>query len=758
MVYICILTALIIMTLAIVWAIKKRTNTSKWISCILIGILCATFFMVLPTEWVKEGKEVLSKPLYTVLSALLYSFKALGGRQDIAQLESVALDGVLKTVYICVGYVMFALAPILASSLVLSCIGDVGERMRYLFSRSKKCCVFSEINENSLALAEGIAQEPGRKTLVFCGTKDADKDLAEKAKKLGAILLHKSADQLRLGCRFKAYEFYLLSEKEEQNIELTEGFILKRDALQKHDITICSFVQNKANIHVMESMIAKKPCAVFESTHEVLLEKAATIHSQSPKTELVFFGVSPTDQEFARFAQQYGVTSYEGDWQSTELDDRYKGYDINLYYAQDKEDEFGNTKKVADSKGLGYRNNHLVTQWQEEPLKIRFIDEIALFCNNHLFEHPLYDLPAGQKDIFVLLVGCGRLGMQMLKTVLWCGQIKGYTLKVRVLDKEAERIEKEFYSQCPEIGIAAEDVKEENADSAKKIYDVAFEQVDVESMDFEAKINAHADATFICVATGSDELNVSTAETIHSILRRKYIEDTPPIFARVRKGKIAKNFEEKGSYLDERNISLFGTAKSIYANKALFHPDLENLALAVHLCYNWALDQPKDSFDYKKALYDYCTSEYARRSSMAAALHIGAKIRGAGIIAAGPIPTEEELSKFVRALEDKTLELALMENEHERWNAYMRSEGFRKATFEVVKQYAPYTRTHKDEMAKWHPCIVPWVELDGLQEQYNALQNALYLKPSNFKEYDQKLVVEIPQIIQRANKLCKEGW
>ncbi|MBQ4333373.1 MAG: hypothetical protein IJC33_06325 [Clostridia bacterium] len=742
MVYVCVLIALIIMTLAIVWAVKKRTNTSKWISCVLIGILCATFFMVLPTEWVKEGKEVLSKPLYTVLSALLYSFKALGGRQDIAQLESVALDGVLKTVYICVSYVMFALAPILASSLVLSCIGDMGERMRYLFSRSKKCCVFSEINENSLALAEGIAQGPDRKTLVFCGTKSTDKDHVEKAKKLGAILLHKSADQLRLGRRFQAYEFYFLSEKEEKNIELTEGFILKRDALQKYEVTICSFVQNKANIHVMESMVAKKPCAVFESTHEVLLKKAATIRSRSPKTELVFFGVSPTDREFARFAQQYAVTAYEGDWQSTELDDRYKGYDINLYYPRDEKDESGKTKTVAVSKGLGYRNNHLIAQWQEEPLKIRFIDEIALFCNNHLFEHPLYDLPAGRKDISVLLVGCGRLGMQMLKSVLWCGQIKGYTLKVRVLDKKAIRIEKEFRAQCPEMDH----------------YDVAFEYANVENNDFEAKIQAHADATFICVATGSDELNVSTAETIHSILRRKYIEDTPPIFARVRKSKIAKNFEEKGSYLDERNISLFGTAKSIYANKALFHSDLENLALAVHLCYNWALDQPKDSFAYKKALYDYCTSEYARRSSMAAALHIGAKIRGAGITTAGPIPTEEELSEFVRALEDKGLELALTENEHKRWNAFMRSEGFRKAAFEEVKQYAPYTRTHKDEVAKWHPCIVPWAELDGLQEQYNALQKELNLKPSDFKEYDRKIVVETPQIIQRANKLCKEGW
>ena len=106
----------------------------------------------------------------------------------------------------------------------------------------------------------------------------------------------------------------------------------------------------------------------------------------------------------------------------------------------------------------------------------------------------------------------------------------------------------------------------------------------------------------------------------------------------------------------------------------------------------------------------------------------------------------------------KTKKEVLIENEHERWNAFMRSEGFRTVDFETVKKYAPYTRSHKDEAAKLHPCITSWTGLDALQQQYNELQNKLYLKKSNFKEYDEKLVVEIPKIIKRANELSKEGW
>ena len=37
-----------------------------------------------------------------------------------------------------------------------------------------------------------------------------------------------------------------------------------------------------------------------------------------------------------------------------------------------------------------------------------------------------------------------------------------------------------------------------------------------------------------------------------------------------------------------------------------------------------------------------------------------------------------------------------------------------------------------------------------------SLQKQLYLKKSNFKEYDEKIVVETPDIIKRAEKLASD--
>ncbi len=741
--YLFLVLGLATIGIAAFFACKNRYDAKKCIASITLGVFFATFFMVLPTQWVKEGKEVFSQPLYAILSSLLYSLKTLTGRQDIAQLETMVLPPVLRAVYIVLSYICFALAPILASGLLMTFIGDTGEKIRYFLSRSPKCFVFSELNESSLSVAQSAKLADGRKTIVFCNTKKANERFVEDARKIGAILLHKTADRLHLSHRFEKYEFYFLAENEDKNIALTENFIINRAKIEKHDVVINAFAQSRTNISVMESMVAKKPCAVFESTHEALVRKAKTILNESPKTQLVFFQVPNDDEEFARFAKQHSVITFEGDWTSTKVDDCFEAYDMTLYCPAEKEDEEGEIQTVASGTGLGYHKNRLVMRWQEAPLKIRFIDEIALFCYNLLFEHPLYDLPDGRKDISVLLVGCGRLGMRMLKTVCWCGQIVGYTLKIRVLDKMAKAIEKELDAQCPEL---------------RPNYDIVFEDVDVESVAFEEKIKANADATFVCVATGSDELNVSTAENIYRIFRRNYSGYMPHIFTRVRKVLKAKNFEEQGSFLNERKIHLFGTTASIFSGHTLFNSKLENLAFAVHLCYNWALEQDKDSFDYKKALNDFCTSEYSRRSSMAAALHIGAKFRGCGIVTQGVFPAEDEVAEFEQRLQKKTTQLALMENEHERWNAFMRSEGFRSVDFETVKKYAPETRSHKDEVAKLHPCITSWEGLTALQENYNALQRALNLKKSDFKEYDKKIVTEIPQIIQKANELCKEGW
>ena len=725
---------LLIFILAAVIAFLNRNDSGKFISCLLLGVFFSTFFMVLPTQWIKAGNAVFYEPVYNVLSALLYSFKALGGRQDIAQLETAPLTGALKGIYIAVNYISFVLAPVLSSGLILSFFGDTGEKMRLALHFSPKCYVFSTLNGNSLALAEAIKKQAGRKTIVFCATKSTDKALIAKARKLGAITLYKPCESFKTSWRFKKYEFCLLSDNEDDNIKSAKVLIDKYRNAENQLITINAFAESGTNITALESFMKKTPCCVFSELNKALFDEATRILTDNPKTKIVFCSTQEADDALLSAAFEKEFILYKSGWEGVRLCPELKNCEFTLY-APD-----GGDIKRTDLKVY---KNRFTTQWVEDTLRLRFIDEIALFCNNLLFEYPLYDLPDGRKDISVMIVGCGRLGMRMLKTAIWCGQIDGYTLKIRVYDKAGKKAEREFYRQCPDINLPE--------------YDIKFIEADAESSDFEEKMAESLDATFVSVATGNDELNITTADYLYGIFRKhNSFGYTPPIFARVRGNTKSANFSEKSAFLSNRKIHLFGTAESIFADSTLFNTKLENLAFAVHLCYWGGLDADKDSFYFKRVLSDFKSSEYDRRSSMATALHIASKLRSCGLLE----PTEHELTDSLAdsfketASRDTDLIDRLSRHEHIRWNAFMRSEGYRCADIETVKKYAYTNRSHKDDASKLHPCLIDWESLDELAREYDKL--GISMGKTDFKKYDIKIVKEIPKIIKLANELSRE--
>lgn len=653
--YICFAIGLAILALAGFFAWKNRNDTSKWIFCIMIGIFFSSFFMVLPTEWIKEGKAVSHPTLYALLSSLFYSFKTLGGRQEITQLEAMPLTGLAKSIYIVFNYLVFVAAPVLASSLLLSFFGDMGGKMQYCFrfSPKSKCYVISEINENSLALAKGIKNGPGHKTILFCSTEKTEKGLLAQAKALGAILLYKSCKDIKISWRFSQYEFYLISAREDNNIELAEAIITKNRKLSKQKIIINAFVESGTNTKFLE--------------------------------------------EFAE----------------------------------------SNIRKLEDD--------------QKSTIELRCIDEIALFCNYLIYKHPLYRTKNHQSHISVAIIGCGRTGMRMLKTVYWAGQIDGYTLKIRVYDKNVDKVQKKFYQQCPGL-------KGENT--------IQFVKADVDTPDFKEKLleaGNSLDATYIVVAMGDDQLNFSTSDELFKIYRRSNgfdDEKMPKIFARVRSNLKAQSYVNENTFLRKRHIHLFGTAESIFSEKTLFNTDLENLAFAVHLAYRereLLKEEKKGSSEYEKAYLDFKKKEYDRRSSMATALHIAAKLHMCDSSAENieDIFSEEiieSIKKYASRIQDTKEIERLARNEHDRWNAFMLSEGYQSASKEEMLQYCKISKTHRDDKSMLHPCITDWEFLDELSE---AFIRACGIN-KDFKLPDINIVKSIPEIIQKAKNMKGE--
>ena len=649
--YICFIAGLLITAISVGCAYRKRYDTKKWISIITFGVLVSIFFMVLPTEWSKSDKALI-KPMYNIISALLYSFKVLGGRQDISQLDSIGFAGVIRYIYVAVCYASFIAAPVLGSSLVLSFVGDTLSKIRFAVPTVRKTYVFSELNDSSLLIAKGLCGKEKKSRLVFCDTKKSSEADIEKARKLGGITLFKKCDSVRINKPSKNYEFCIVSENEDENVEITIKLIKKYKDKTEKDVNITAFAKSGTHIQLIEEL-----------------------------------------------------------------------FDV------------------------GAPSN----------INVRFIDKIALFCNNLIFENPLYNTGEKGENISVMIVGCGETGMRMLRTVAWGGQIDGYSLKIRVYDKKARDIEKAFNVHCPELNPNfGYDIEFIETDVGAGAYEI--NEKDTEALDFETVLKASGqltDATIAYVFAGDDELNIDISERLFRIFRKgRGFGKTPPIFTWVDEKSKFDLFSGSESYLEKRNINLVGSVENIFAQRAFFNSKLENLALAVHLSYKGKLKVSASSDEYAMAVKSFKNREYDRRSSMATAIHIAAKLHSCGILNTNEAELTDEkaldFSDYIIRHGDDMLRLA--ENEHLRWNAFMRSEGFSSAELETAQLYSKYNNSHKDELTKLHTCITDWDSLEQVEDFCKRVLN----EDSPFRKYDFDIVRDTADIILLANKLTRE--
>lgn len=686
--YICLIIGIIIIAAAVFCAYRKRHDTKLCISTITFGVLLSVFFMVLPTEWSKSDKALIS-PIYNLISALLYSFKVLGGRQDISQLDTIGFTGIVRYIYILINYAAFIATPILGSSLVLSFVGDSIAKIKYILSLSKKIYVFSELNENSYLIAKGLRENNKKAKLVFCSTKEVDRALVEEARKLHAIDLYKKCEDIRIKRNAEKYDFYLVFENEDKNTELARKLVEKHAEIKDKYISIIAFAKSGPETELLENIVQK------------LMPKPEKKPEEKEETEVKN---NPVENE---------------------------------------NPEKNNNNRKADNKK---------SDWKMPNINITFINKTELFCNNIVYENPLYDMADEDQNISVMIIGCGETGMCMLKTVLWSGQIYGHKLKVRVYDKDKEKCRTAFEKSCPELNIAHG-------------YDVEFIKADVLSKEFEAEITKNGQAKSATVAyifTGDDEFNINAAVSLHGIFRKnRGFGKTAPIFTWMNGSEKFSNFSNKESdYLTTRNIILTGNIENVFSDKMIFQTKLERMALATHFCYNGVLGKDKNSTDYKKACVEFINKDYNRRSSMAAAIHFNTKLyifdlwmkeHVKSYCSADLKKHFEEQMENAKTGEATEIARILAQNEHDRWNTFMRSEGYCTANIEAMKIFAPKTKKDRDDFSKLHACITDWDSLDEVERVFNSLGN-----DKNFKGYDFLICRKIFEIESFAEKLKEE--
>ena len=282
-----------------------------------------------------------------------------------------------------------------------------------------------------------------------------------------------------------------------------------------------------------------------------------------------------------------------------------------------------------------------------------------------------------EKLINIVIVGLGGYGQEFFKTISWCGQMKGYKLNIHLFDM-IEDIESQIRGFAPEV------VKYNHKKiEGEPFYDIYYHNaMDVKSQEFLEELSLIDNITTVYVTLGDDELNIETAMRIRMILARKGNNDADImaiVYSSIKNETIKQNGIKDVSGNDYA-IDFIGSMEERYTLNFIEQNELEQEGLRIHLSWSNTVEEKKAN----ELLYE--KYEYNRRSSMAQALH--GQYREKLGLKDGANVTERE---------DRVME-------HNRWNAYMRAEGY-------------VYGSKKNHVARTHTDLVPFDSLSKSKQE-----------------------------------------
>lgn len=468
---------------------------------------------------------------------------------------------------------------------------------------------------------------------------------------------------------------------------------------------------------------------IFSDINEKSVIMSKKILSESKEKVTLVFANYNRDKDLEKAIDKRAIKLSQN---ITNINIGNKNNNVTFYLISEDDNENLNNSLVLIEKYKQRENTkmYVVSSLEQTPIIldstdkgkicVEIINEVERVIYNLLEAYPLY-LNSINNVISVLIVGCGKTGREFLKAVLWCGQVIEYSLKITIVDKMANSIKESIEIQMPDV---------------LKNYDINFINADIESKEAIEQIQKVLDINYIFISMESDKKNINTA----IILRRLFLKLDKNEFKRKPVINIWIENEEKKEQIkrlvNERvtsyEFNAFGSIKDMYFDNLIIDSNLEKLSKQVHLSYD------ANDINFEK----YNLLEYNKRSSRATALHLKYKLYS--------ILRDEYINDLKKDLETyekyKTNEVEeiLSKNEHDRWNAYMRSIGFTLATISDVEKYINETKDYRHFLAKMHPALVEYDKLDKVDEELSKILSYKI----NLKDSDRKIIKNMPNILK----------
>lgn len=585
---------------------------------------------------------------------------------------------------------------------------------------------------------------------------------------LGVVLQYFSNTFERLRMRLKKkHDLYIFSELNTRSLEIaTDMWSCAKKAGRRLEIVFCCS-DKKDSVNTDQEKSARKLNAVL------LPEEIIHVRLNSQRRRVNYYIISEDDDANVdqTLKMIHDMTGGSAWYNKQRLCQR----NVTLHcYAINAEAEI-----LLDAK-------------DKQDLKVVLVDEVRDAVYEQLYEYPLYmnQMKTGgakQNTLTLLIVGGGKAGCEFLKAAVWSGQMISYKLNIHLFDLEGTNLQERLEEECPEL------LAEEGN------YQICIHEGDVFSGTMQSELDALGQVDYCVSALGDDERSIRAAVWMRRHFCAKTGYTKPFICAYVQSlakkmavSELSENTRRKTSLSYE--IVPFGCGGGYYGNESDAAFVLEYLGLGVQSHY-FRLNRGSDAESRRYAVQNFYEKQGNRRSSIANGMHINTKLweMGYGILR---VPENgEELECYRRCVKavdfaeilaslSETERAAYYNLEHERWMAYVRTEGWRLASnggrtlAEIRACYELYCEEFKNQnyLAKMHPALVPiesddpsvatLQQVDDMIVQVNREKGLGEYYP-DYVQSDVELVDHIGEIVsgvwcgpegmQIAGTLAKEG-
>lgn len=311
-------------------------------------------------------------------------------------------------------------------------------------------------------------------------------------------------------------------------------------------------------------------------------------------------------------------------------------------------------------------------------VRVRRIDMVRNLVYGLIYSDPVLKYVNEDNEINIAVVGMGKYGEEYVRAAVWSGQHDDYKININVFD--IRNVKSAFSVKYPELADTSA-----VPDKADINYTINFfDGKDIFETIIEDIPQMHS-VEYVFVALGNDELNFEASMYLRECFARMSNEDKPE--KALKKPKIQTILSDtafKGNNISIRNHKGqpynidFILPDEIYTLDKVLNTELEKMGRKMYNMWN---DSKKE--EDPAGFYDH---EFNYRSSVSASMFWKIR-RDLGM------NTEEN---------EKNMRL-----EHKRWNAYMRSEGFRYST-------------KRNDIAKKHFSLVPYDKLDKDTQSYDS--------------------------------------